>query len=66
VKFETASVDIVQRYEEFGSRLLAAESTLYRKRMLRSYCVNCLNFIMPCRLLKLALRCAYSVQISSF
>jgi len=33
MKFEAASADIVQRYEEFGRRVLADESDLYRKRL---------------------------------
>jgi len=33
VKFEAAVADVVQRYEEYGSRLLADESQLYRKRL---------------------------------
>ena len=33
VKFEAASLDIVQQYEEFGRRLLTDETDLYRKRL---------------------------------
>jgi len=33
VKFEAPSADVVQRYEEFGRRLLADETDLYRKRL---------------------------------
>ena len=33
MKFEAASTDVVQKYEEFASRLLADETLLYRKRL---------------------------------
>jgi len=38
-KFEAASADVVQRYEEFGRRLLTDETDLYRKRLFLAVCL---------------------------
>jgi len=45
VKFEAASADAIQRYEDFGSRLLADETLLYRKRLFFTMYLYCSDFV---------------------
>jgi len=44
VKSEALSADVVQRYEEFGSRLLTEESDLYRKRLFHAVYLDLIRF----------------------
>ena len=39
MKYEPAAGDVVERYEEFGCRLLADETELYRKRLFLNFVV---------------------------